>query len=282
MEDTTRTGIGNYIQTCMYLGVTPEILPFTTLNQKLNINESVTPTAEDRFALNYFCIGIGGHKWVTGAGSVPLLSTVRHAATDRTLYNMLPFVVRPLNNDVTDAERANLALRTVITDINDEQKIAYYARRLNKTGVAPTMRYHKFNKGNEVVTPWVPGSDDFDAEPKDKGAGGVVSVGGDMISVFAEMGINLNANEISEIINAATQIHGDPAYAIISEIGFCTGFNKHVNTNIGGVTVSMNEAMCVQIASFLSTMVNLNTSNNSLKIDMDVGAGDPVYNLVTA
>ena len=278
MENITRTIYGNYIQTCNYLGKTPEIAPFSTLNHKFNVNAGMVPNANEYTAMRYFCIGLGGHGFSSGADLVPRFSQLQHKSTDAALYGHLPFVLRPIDMDLSDIERANYALR-VQENYGGNPYYAYYLRRLDLSAVEPEMLYHTLNAGNEVITPFIPSDANINPTPTAVSSG-VNVVSGDMTSVMARIGITFSTAQINEILNAAKIIYGDENYAIISEVGLCTGVDRDVVVGAaGGGSFTQPEAICVQIAAFISAMINLQTANRSVTFEMDVGASEPLLEM---
>jgi hypothetical protein len=278
MENITRTIYGNYIQTCNYLGKVPAVIEYSTLNHKFNVNASELPASGEHPALRYFCIGLGGHTFTGGADLVPRFSQLQHKSTDAALFGHLPFVLRPIDNDLSDTERQTYALR-VQENYAGLPYYAYYLRRLDTSGAEPLMQYHTLNAGVEVTTPFVPTNANLEPDPTTISAGMNV-VSGDTTSVIAKLGITFTTAQINEILNATKIIYGDESYAIISEIGLCTGIDRDVMAgSAGGGTFTQTEAICVQIAAFISTMTNLQTSNRSMTVEMDVGASEPLLAL---
>jgi len=66
MENIVRTVYGAYLQTCQLLDINVDIAPFSTLNEKFNVNENVHHTRENPLSMKYVAIGLGGHKMVLG------------------------------------------------------------------------------------------------------------------------------------------------------------------------------------------------------------------------
>ena len=87
--------------------------------------------------------------------------------------------------------------------------------------------------------------------------------------------MSLTGSEVNEIINAAAIIYGDPAYAIISEIGICSGVDKTIDLGNG---VTFNEAVAVQICTFINTIHILNATPDGVGGTLQLGSSEPIYN----
>lgn len=279
MENATRTIYGSYIQTCLFFGLQPEFKASSTLNEKLGINATTLPSQNDKVSLAYYVIGNGGHQLAVGANGVPKPEPVQHRATDAALYSQLPFVLREVNNDLSPAERVKYALRKEEVH-NSVRYIAYYARRIDKTNLIPTMEYKVVNSGQETVTPFTPNSSNLSPIPPTMVNSGVNTVDGDYTTASARVSLVLTADDMTELLNVGNIIYNDSGFAIISEIGLCTGVDKVIAvTAENGGTFNFNDAIGVQIASHIPTMIPANFSNNGTSISLDVGATEPLWSL---
>ncbi len=61
----TRTIYGVYLQTVKTVGIPFEMIPNTTLNEKLNIQAGVKPTANETPFMRYLALGNLGHTTIT-------------------------------------------------------------------------------------------------------------------------------------------------------------------------------------------------------------------------
>jgi hypothetical protein len=113
MDNFRRTGIGGLLQTCAMLGIAVPQIANTTLNEKLSIQANATLGVNEMPRARYICIGIGGHQGTVGADGILLIGSAQHRPTDNSLFRMMPFVMRPLTNDLTTVERQRYALRRI-------------------------------------------------------------------------------------------------------------------------------------------------------------------------
>lgn len=279
MQNATRTVYGAYIQTCLLLGVPPVYPEHSTLNEKFGIQSGVLPTSEQFPRLRYYTIGNKGHQLVVGAQGIPKPEPVQHRATDAALFGHLPFVLRPVANDLTAGERARYALRREETH-EGVRYAAYYLRRMDMTNVVPAMEYKVVSGGTEQTSPFVPNSSNLNPTAPQVNNTGVNVTSGDYVSASGRLGLIINEAEAAELLNVAKVIYDDEGYAIISEIGLCTGVDKVVQvTSSAGGTFNFNEAIGVQIATHVSGMYPMVFSNTGVTIALNVGATEPLLAL---
>lgn len=279
MEHVTRTIYGSYLQTCLKLKVEHVISPFTTLNEKLGIQSGVVPPPGVYPTVGYYVWGNKGHQGQIGADGIPLVIAAQHRATDAALFNQLPFVLREVNNDLTSIERAKYGLRRVEVrgGIN---YVAYYLKRIDKTNVVAEMQYRSNTNGTITTTPFVPTADNLSPTPVVIPEGGVTTLTGDYAIVSAQTDISLTAWEVAEMLNVAEIIYGDSNYAIISELGICSGVDKVITvTPTVGAPFNFNEVIAVQISTHIAVMNVLTSSNEGVTRLLDFGTNDPLFNI---
>jgi hypothetical protein len=278
MNLVTRTLASSYLQTCLLMNANFVLTPETTLNELYAIQNGVAPISTP--TLGYFAIGNGGHKITVGANGIPLTLPVQHAATDAALYNGLPFILRPINNDIDTASQANYALRRIETH-GGNQYIAYYLKRLPVAGIAPTMQSINTVNGVSTAAIYTPTSANLNPTPPALNSAGVNLVSGNYVAASANMNIALSANDVAELLNVATVLYGDPAYAIISEVALCSGLDKVVQSaTYGNATIPFKEAIAVQVISFINTYFALSFNSTGLDILLDCGSSEPLFSLV--
>lgn len=279
MESVTRTVYSSYIQTCMLLNIAPAYPANSTLNQKFGIQNGILPISSQRPSLGYYCIGNRGHQLVVGGEGIPKPEPVQHRATDAALYGHIPFVLREISDDLTSTERARYALRRE-EQHNGDTYVAYYLRRLDMTNVTPTMNYKVVTNGVEQTTAFVPNSSNLNPTPPDIINSGVNVTNGEYVSASAILTLSLTESDALELINVAKVLYNDEYFAIISEIGLCTGVDKVVQvTSSQGGTFNFNEAIVVQIASHIPAMIPLKFSNTGTDITLACGATEPLFSL---
>lgn len=279
MENICRTAYNNMLQTAMLLGAPYEWLANTTLNELLTIQAKVYPASEVYPRLRYMAIGNGGHTFSVSNDGVGAPDPTQHIATNSGLFKPIPFVMREINNDLSEAERAKYALRREETH-NNRRYYAYYLKRMDATGVRPKLEYLRIRNGVSKYDAFIPDSSNLNPVPQPLSPEGVNTTNGDFISTTAKMPLDLNQVDMTELRNVGMVLWGQENRAIISEIALCTGVDKMVNAPTGGnATVPFNEAIGVQINSFVSSFISAKHSPQGSDVMLDVGATEPLFKL---
>ena len=279
MENITRTVYGNDLQTMADLKLPFKLIPNTTLNEKLNIQSGVAPAANEMPSMQFAAIGIGGHKYKTGADSIGYSEPVQHVTTDAGLYKQLPFVLRLIDSDLSAGQRANYGLRRQETHDGDAY-YAYYLKRLPNTGVETTMEYRVNNNGVETISTFIPNASNLSPTPPDLSSG-VNVLEGKYVAVTAKVKFTMTEEEVAEFLNVAQILFGTESLAIISEIALVSGVNKIVSVSSGASQVNFNEVIAAQINTFFNTMQELKYSNTGIELVLNLGATEPMLSLTT-
>lgn len=279
MKILTRTCYGAFLQACQLLKVPFVLIPNTTLNEKFAIQAGVGPDVGTLPAMQYYCIGNGGHANQTGTDGFPYTTPLQHLSTDAALFKHLPFVMRKVGQDLDPTTMQQYALRVPITGPDGTQYIAYYLKRINLTGIEPSMTLNSTVNGVTSTQPFVPTSANLNPTPPPTSSSGVVTTDGSYITSSAILTIPFDANDVAELINCAQILFGNELYAVISEIGLCSGQDKIVNVAASGLqpALSYNEAVAVQIATHVTTYYSIGSSNQGIDIEVQVGATEPLY-----
>lgn len=275
MENVTRTVYGAQLQTNQFGNSEFQMLDNTTLNEKFNIQAGVEPANTP--AVGYYAIGNGGHTTAMGAGNIPLIRSVEHLATDAALYNHLPFVLRTVDNDLTQAERTKYALRKQIT-VDSTPYIAYYLKRIDVASGIPQLKLQTTNNGVTSTSTFVPSATNLSPTPPALSESNVNTLKSQYAIVSQPIPFSLTAAEVAEILNAAAIIYGDEAYAVISEMSLCSGEDKAITLAGGDV---FNEAVAVQCCSFISTFHMLAASRTGITGTLELGSAEPLLTVST-
>ncbi len=277
-EVIVRTVYGANLQTCQLMGIPFVVTPNSTLNAKFNIAQTVQPNATDMPRMTYICIGNGGHRMkTTGTGTLQVPEPLQHEPTDAALFSHLPFVLRPVANDLNTSERARYALRRVETH-GGQDYFAYYLRRMNLSTVTSQMEYKAVTPTGVTTSVFQPDSSDLNPVAPVINTGGSVTTSGDYVTASARVSFNLDSFDVTEILNAAEIRHGSSDFAIISEIGLVSGIDKVVNaTGNGGSTFNFNEVIAAQVVNFISSFHALKFTSSGVNTLFDVGATEPLF-----
>lgn len=278
-NNVTRTVYGAAVQTSLLLGLPVTFPEFTTLNQLLSIQQNTLPSIQDRPNLGYYIWGNRGHSMIVGVNGIPLNEVVQHRATDAGVYGQLPFVLREVNQDLTANERAKYVLRRQEEHAGIPY-YAYYGRRLDKTNLSMGIYFTQIQDGLAVVSNFVPAQANLTPSPQQLSNIATNLINADYVAARARMSLTMTESDVVEMLNVAKVIYDDERYAIVSEIGLCTGVDKMINaTSFGGGTFQFAEAIGVQIAAHVAVYNPLLQTNTGVEIEMDIGVNEPLYAL---
>lgn len=279
MENIVRTVYLQYLQTCLLTGKQPSFPANSTINEKLAVNQGVLPGSTDLTNLKAWIIGNKGHSSVTGVEGISKPEPIPHRATDASLYGTIPFVLRPVTNDIPATSRALYCLRREETHDN-VRYAAYYGRRLDFTNTTPQMQLKTITNNVETTTPFVPSSSNLNPTPPDITSTGVNSTDGSYVTVVAALTLGITEADATELLNVAKILYGDEGYAIISEIALVTGTDKPIQVTSNAGNFTMNELIVAQCGAFVPAMVPVKFNNTGTNISMVVGASEPTLTLV--
>ena len=275
MRIITRTVYGAYLQTSKLLNLPFEMITNTTLNEKLGIQAGIEPQQGAMPYVQYFTIGNGGHRNVTGADGVPYTTPIQHRSSDAALFNHLPFVLRQPNNDLSPAERAKYALRREETH-GGLTYYAYYLRRLDLSAVDNVMNRTTVVDGASNTLPFSPSNSNLNPEKPETNPSEVEESTGDYLSTSAIVTVNFDEDDVAELIHVAEVIYNNELLAVISEIGLCSGVDKTVTYSVPGGDFNFNEAIAVQINSHITSFYSMAFNNNGFQFQVEMGATEPL------
>lgn len=277
MEIITRTVYGAALQTAQLTGKPFQLIENTTLNEKLNILTTPTFAAGEYPRLQYVVIGNGGHGIKNGGTSMVAPVPLQHRTSDAAPFNMLPFVLRHVDEDIPQTQRQRYALRRTESH-NGENYYAYYLRRLPATTAEVQLSHKAVSGGNTTVTPFVPTAANLNPVAPDIANTGTNVATGDYLTATLATQFNLDAFDISEILKVAQIIYGEDDFAIISEIGLVTGVERTIaTTTSGGATINFNEVAAAQIHTHITRFTPLKFTNNAVNNTYNLGATEPLF-----
>lgn len=277
MENISRTCWGGLLQTCTWLRRPYAFIPNTTLNEKLGIRDADRIPANEYPYMGYFAIGNGGHKLSLSADGILGTDPLDQLATNGSPFKIMPFVLREQSDDLPQSERSRYALRRE-EEHGGLRYYAYYLKRIDLSNVNPSLETLVINGGVKSVSPYVPDSSVLEPVPQELSPTGVNTVDGSYISVTAKTPVDFTADDMDELRNMAKIIFGDEKYAIVSEIAMCQGFDKMVDSPApGNATIPFNEAICVQVASFVPAYVVAKFSKTGFDMLLDAGTTEPLF-----
>ena len=265
--NTCRTIYGIKLQTALLTNSIYTPLPNTTLNEKFNIypNHSLLGQYPK---LNLFVIGIGGNSIIEN--NVKDLKRAKHSAVDGALFKHVPFIIRELNNDISDTERAKYRLR-VIQNFNGIDYICYYGK------VIQTIEYHDMifttNTTEDISTI---GLFDTNSKPEilnpvNNNNLNLLSIPNNYILNMCKVFYSMDLDEIDEVKNAINIIYPDIENPIISEIGLCSSIDMLLDNYM--------EAIATQINFHIDVSLDLQAiygNNKNINLVLELGGMEPL------
>lgn len=276
-EKMQRTVYGVYLQTCQLLGKIPDIKPNTTLNQRLNIHPNEVFSQTDFPTMKYFGIGNNGVTYhIDGNGEIEFREAF-HIARDSGLFRPLPLLMREIGNDISAVERLRYRGRR-IEEHGGRRYVAYYLMVIDYGNTIPQMEYNSVDADNNITTSsFVPTLEDLNPTHHTPNSNGVLATSGDFLNVSAKFDVVLDMVALSEIMNCATIIYGDPKKAIISEYATFYGVDRLLPGEFNGTMLNYTEVVGATIHSFGTGNYALKYFNRNLTLSLDAGCVEPLY-----
>lgn len=275
MQKIVPTQLSNYLQVSSFLDTPFQQFEDTTLNQKFDIQAGALLPPGSRPALKFYTIGIGGHGYTMGPNSIPLSQVIDHSSGDAGLYRHLPFVLRPINDDLTAGERSRYCLRKII-EVDGTNYVAYYGKRLNMTGVIPKMTKRTIIDDQTVIEEYVYTEANLSPTPPEIPNTGAVTTSNEYLATSAIIPMPFTEADVAELYNVAEIMFGDRRMAVISEFGFCTAVDADVSINTPAGAVTFKETICAQISTIISGHYEMIYNSKGFDFNLEVGAVQPL------
>jgi hypothetical protein len=249
----------------------------STLNQKFDIlPNAVIPSG--KYPISQFvAVGNGAHSASLGPG--PTLFD--HVARYKSLYNLLPIVLRELDNDLTPLQRENYALRSIET-YGGVDYVAYRLKRISPLSLSPVQEIREIDPDtNELVTSEVYTPTGPDLSPPTPSAVGSPTTTNQYIGTFLDVEIVFDAFDITEFANACTIIYGNADNAVISEIGIVSGINRTITiTEYDGVTQNdFVEATAACVTEYMTYYSLMRPPSTELRIPIGMAVAVPLVDV---
>lgn len=275
-KSIVRTIYGDGLQHAKYLGMPYQPQPKTTLNEKFEVNAGVQLPLGKYPNTVYYAIGDGGHTFELGNNNRPRIKYHEHWPEDAACFHHLPFVLRPVGNDLTFAQRKNYGMRRVET-YGGVQYYAYYLKRLDISKVSQEYWKITVKDGVESQVPFVPDTANLNPVPRDLPPTGVVTSDGSYLTVSSIVTLDFNEFDALELRNVAKVIYDDEELAVVSEIAFCSGYDKEVTVPSGTAgQVNFTEVIVAQVNCHVTTFHDVYNNNLGFVYDYDLGSAEPL------
>ncbi len=277
MKNTTRTLYGAALLTAQTLGVPHVIVPKTTLNERLGFAEGILPQADEYPAVRCYGIGHGGHDYIKDAAGDSYNQVVDHLPTDASLYKPLPFVLRPVENDLNATQRQMYRGRRQETHFG-RNYYAYYLKPL-VTGNDPIeMTITNIVDGQEITKPFIPDSSNLYPIPPALPPTGSTPSNTGYGSVIRPLTIEFNEFDVKEFLEVCNVLfEGNLKKAIISEIALVQSVDTILTGKTsGGASIQYKEAIGAQVNAFFSTNHDISANNQGFIKELDLGDNEPM------
>lgn len=271
--------MGAHLQTAQLQGVMPVISPNTTHNWKYGIYQNEALNQGETPVLGYWGIGNKGHVNSTGIDGIGLRKEVQYTSKFMDLIGRMPFVLRPLDNDLSTIEKTRFRLRTIYTDkATGKRYYAYWAKIFEPMDSPIKNMYVTRDGDNENSIEFSPDEKDlYPTAPPMTNAGVYVSTG-DYIRCASTRTLSMTSDDIKEYMNVCNIIYGSPDYAFISEIVLSTGVDRILPGDLNGAEIRYKEAICVQAYGFVAGYEEL-SNKTSMSMTLDIGASETLIAL---
>lgn len=281
MEYIVRTAAGAELQTNLLLKKPHTLRPNSTLNEKFNSNAGLSLNSNEVPSLYCFGVGNGGHKMTIGVNNISKNEPVQHLPRHAALYNHIPLVLRPINSDLTATERLNYRMRVMET-YDGVPYVAYYLKVMDLSQTQTQLQLRTVVNDVTQSTPFEYSLSDLNPTPPAISPNlNAIYTTGDYLAASAIAPILLTNLDVAEFLNAVTIIYGDDSYGIVSEICLVSGIDRTVSGNFNGSNASYTDIIGAQIFTFLNCFQYLKYQNAGVRININVGAVEPLLNLTT-
>lgn len=298
----TRTVYGATIQTVRALGMKHVVLDFTTINQAINeptiINKLPTPLTRgmeiydpydfdndsNNIFTQYLVIGNGGHENINNPNdAVPYSIPVPHKATDSGLFNLMPFVIRSADDDLTVAERRRYALRRTV-EVGGVLYAAYYARKIEFPRTTPNVTITKVVDGESITEDFVPTINNLRPVKMAQ----EMEYMGAYATVSSFVQLVWDEKDIQDAKEAARIMFGNERMAIISELAICSAVEKPCThrypSGAGSAQTPTKlpanvffEAVACQVGVHITTYIPLSYADQEYTLSLNLGATEPLF-----
>lgn len=271
-----RTAIGIAVQAAKLLGRPYEYKKYTTLNERFDVNPEAHLDLTEAPNVGYYAIGRGGHRVHVDDTDTPVMDPVSHETTNTGPFKPVPFVLREINNDLTQTERAEYALRRKETH-NGIDYWAYYLKRLPNVPVPADIVHDNTKEGVTTSRVFMYTNDDLYPTPSDLPATGVVVSSADIIRISAKVEVDFSEKDVEEFYRVNKILYGSEQRSIISELMICSGVDKDLSVEgAGGQMMNFKEAIGVQVVTFVTTYIHLGSANRGFYHEFELGEGEPL------
>jgi len=241
--------------------------PNTTINELFKTAVNVVPGTDTTYGVKYLAIGSGGVPAVNGTIAY---SYSQHSPVDAALFEHVPFIVRPITQDIPAIERIKYRMR-VLTQINGKQYYLYYLRRLLPTDFrTETYIVTVNNNGSENLKLFDTNNPKF-INPVPNTTAHVLTPTSEYISKMTKIKFSLSPAELTEINNGMNIVFNGNVKPL-TEVGLCGGLDKEIS----GVTEAINTQVYFHVEMNVDVAIRYDPVLGYLRA-IEIGGGEPLY-----
>lgn len=232
----------------------------TTLNEYLSINTDVVIPDDVYPELKYYAIGVGGEPIILDGE----FRYNDHSATDVVLRNMIPFVLKPIDSDLTETEQKRYRFRKEIT-YKGTLYIAYYLKVIEDINARDDfLKITTDEQGKSTLSIFNTKNESLLSPTA---LNKKVIIENNKTSTFIAKNIkflfNMTNDDLIELQNVLTILERSETH--ITELAICSGIDKE-------------EAARVQIAYFAEANINIASkllTEKPFNLYLEVGSSEP-------
>lgn len=238
---------------------------YSTLNEVLSAGNVAPPNDGSYPKIQYLALGVGGADFALGSGSVSTVNYKIHSPTDATAFNLIPFQLVPATADLSSTDRAKYRLRVPVS-VNNIDYFAYYLKVIDTTGSTLSKRLLTISNGQQVGdVEFTSTASRLSPTPVNIDNTNVNVTNGTQLIIQTTVNVPLSTEDLNAIINACTILFGSGSAAVISEIMFCSGWDKTVTVGTGQNAITYTEAQCAQVMAFQNSLITaFDTSSTTI------------------
>lgn len=255
----------------------------STLNEHFNWLTNRIPDGKERPTLKYMCIGNRGHVAKEEDDGFTDMVPVGKVANASGMFNAVPFVLREMDNDLSDEQRKNYAFR-IKENHNGRDYWAYYLKRIDmrtvetsdfiivKQGATQTVDNHNYTDKELFPKPIELPDYDYDNDQR------VDIPDGKYVSSTANVKIMFDEFDVQEYMNVTAIMRGSSRSSVISEIALASGIDgAATGDDATGSPFTYDEALGVQVLYYITLYSNLAITNENLNMTVKLGMSSPFF-----
>ena len=278
----TRHAQGNLVQLHQIFGIPiTTASAYSTLNQKFGFQPNAVLNAGDDIITQYVAIGNGGAFPTVNAQGALKMTSSQHLTSHSGLYNQQPFVVRPVSNDLSPAEREKYRGRVEFTK-NSINYAAYYLMKINQAQITtPVLEQREIVESNGItsvnITAFSHTQNDLTPVAVQLTNTQTMQVGSKYIAASCMVPFGMTADQYVEYTNACAIMFGDTGYESITDIALVSGVDRTVTT-AGGLTYI--EAIQARVMTSYPSILTPTTMNGGFNMNLKVSVIDGMLEII--